>query len=235
MHGLNWYDYSARHKDDWRFTTIDPLAEKYPSISPYAYCNNNPIKFVDPTGMAPDSVIVNVETTGTGHAWITVGENENKTVYSYEPENRRDIRSKGNLIVKKGTHAKAYEKGKKKETAMTSYLVKDVSDADMTETMNTVIEKNTKIGSGTGSSETGSTDKYEVGDYNFFLYNCTTFASDALNEAGSKVLENKIMHIFGGLKTENDRFAIPLSLNNFLNRKTKTNPSIITKIYPSKK
>jgi hypothetical protein len=35
-----------------RFTTVDPLAEKYYySISPYAYCNNNPIKFVDPTGM----------------------------------------------------------------------------------------------------------------------------------------------------------------------------------------
>jgi hypothetical protein len=44
-------DYGARWKPDWYFTTVDPLAEKYYSISPYAYCNNNPIKFVDPTGM----------------------------------------------------------------------------------------------------------------------------------------------------------------------------------------
>jgi RHS repeat-associated protein len=51
MHGLSWYDYSARHKDDWRFTTVDPLAEKYYSISPYAYCGNNPLKYIDPTGM----------------------------------------------------------------------------------------------------------------------------------------------------------------------------------------
>ena len=33
-----------------RFTTIDPLAEKYPHMSPYAYCSCNPVNFVDPDG-----------------------------------------------------------------------------------------------------------------------------------------------------------------------------------------
>jgi len=52
MHGLNWYDYSARHLtlDVPRFTTVDLLAEKYYSISPYVYCANNPIKYIDPDG-----------------------------------------------------------------------------------------------------------------------------------------------------------------------------------------
>ncbi|WP_233582272.1 RHS repeat-associated core domain-containing protein [Prevotella sp. OH937_COT-195] len=44
------YDYGARRYDaaTCRFTTMDPLAEKYYSTSPYAYCVNNPMRFVDP-------------------------------------------------------------------------------------------------------------------------------------------------------------------------------------------
>jgi hypothetical protein len=44
------HDYGARWKPDWYFTTVDPLAEKYYSISPYAYVANNPLKFIDPDG-----------------------------------------------------------------------------------------------------------------------------------------------------------------------------------------
>ena len=52
MHGLNLYDYSARYYESavGRFTSIDPHAEKYYSISPYAYCYNNPLKYIDPNG-----------------------------------------------------------------------------------------------------------------------------------------------------------------------------------------
>ena len=51
-YGIDLYDYSARYMDGalGRFTTMDPMAEKYYSISPYAYCANNPMRFVDPTG-----------------------------------------------------------------------------------------------------------------------------------------------------------------------------------------
>ena len=51
--GLNWYDYSARMKDDWGFTTQDPLSEKFYNWSPYVYCYNNPMKFIDPDGKDP--------------------------------------------------------------------------------------------------------------------------------------------------------------------------------------
>ena len=30
--------------------SVDPLSDKYPSMSPYAYCANNPIKLIDPNG-----------------------------------------------------------------------------------------------------------------------------------------------------------------------------------------
>ncbi|MBQ3946295.1 MAG: hypothetical protein II670_11920, partial [Alphaproteobacteria bacterium] len=32
------------------FFSVDPMADKYPSISPYAYCSWNPVKLVDPNG-----------------------------------------------------------------------------------------------------------------------------------------------------------------------------------------
>ena len=46
-------DYGARFYDSFlpRWTTPDPLAEKYYGISPYAFCNNNPVNFVDLDGM----------------------------------------------------------------------------------------------------------------------------------------------------------------------------------------
>ncbi|MFA5640997.1 MAG: RHS repeat-associated core domain-containing protein [Bacteroidales bacterium] len=44
------YYYSARYYAPPTFISRDPMFEKYPSISPYTYCMNNPVGFVDPTG-----------------------------------------------------------------------------------------------------------------------------------------------------------------------------------------
>ena len=49
---LRLLDFSARYYDPFtcRWTTQDPLAEKYYSLSPYTYCANNPQNMADPEG-----------------------------------------------------------------------------------------------------------------------------------------------------------------------------------------
>jgi RHS repeat-associated protein len=44
--------------------SVDPMSDKYPSLSPYVYCANNPIKLVDPNG---EKVFI----TGEGEEWAT--------------------------------------------------------------------------------------------------------------------------------------------------------------------
>jgi len=42
--------FKAEHSSRW--LSPDPLAEKYPWISPYAFCSNNPVNRIDPNGCA---------------------------------------------------------------------------------------------------------------------------------------------------------------------------------------
>ena len=50
--GLDAYDFGARmyFADRMQWGQMDPLCEKYYDVSPYAYCANNPIRYIDPNG-----------------------------------------------------------------------------------------------------------------------------------------------------------------------------------------
>ena len=64
---LDEYDFGARWMDPvvgGRFTTMDPMCEKYYSVSSYAYCHGDPLNWIDPDGRFP-----NVFTAAISNIW----------------------------------------------------------------------------------------------------------------------------------------------------------------------
>ncbi|MDY6463047.1 MAG: DUF6443 domain-containing protein [Bacteroidales bacterium] len=73
LFGINWYDSGARFQTtDGIFTGIDPLAEKYYHLSPYAYCAGNPVNLIDPTGMDGYLVVWATDNGNVGHAGFAI-------------------------------------------------------------------------------------------------------------------------------------------------------------------
>ncbi len=65
--GIAYSDFGTRLYDrSASWTAIDPMAEKYYSISPYVYCIGNPARFVDPEGLS---------------TWVYANENGTYTVF----------------------------------------------------------------------------------------------------------------------------------------------------------
>ena len=54
--GLSYFGSRYYSSDLSIWLSVDPMSDKYPSTSPYAYCRNNPIILYDPNGMFDDWV-----------------------------------------------------------------------------------------------------------------------------------------------------------------------------------
>ena len=101
MNNLDFYDFDARayYPALMRFTRPDPMSEKYPGISPYAYCNNNPVRFVDLHG---DSVDI---------AQLVIHDNINNT--NYTQTLMTDLQSQTGLTISTSANGQMiYDKDK---------------------------------------------------------------------------------------------------------------------------
>ena len=84
-----------------RWMTPDPLSEKYYDVSPYAFCNNNPVNFVDPDGM---DWIKNTETGQYEWRDDVRNKSEVPSGYSYVGQYTTDILKDLNITTSYSDH-----------------------------------------------------------------------------------------------------------------------------------
>ena len=60
--GFHYYGARYYNSELSVWLSTDPMADKYPSLTPYNYCANNPVKLIDPNGM---EIWISDDATGT--------------------------------------------------------------------------------------------------------------------------------------------------------------------------
>jgi RHS repeat-associated protein len=94
MNGMNEYDYGARRRETgipvW--TTRDPMAERRPWMSPYAYCSDNPINRIDPDGKddyfdSKGNFVRHIDTKVNNILIISGKSSKSLTSYNYSSKN----------------------------------------------------------------------------------------------------------------------------------------------------
>jgi RHS repeat-associated protein len=160
--GLGWYYNQARLYDPvlMRFTTLDPLAEKYYPTSPYAYCQNDPLAKVDLDGKD----IWDIDENGNLLGCTEDKESDTFNVVFYDKYGEKTITS---ISFKYGSINKINIKGA--ERGLDFYTINS-GDADG-DRLFTFLAKNTKVewgqaktglkGSGTNYIGTSHEEKKE--------------------------------------------------------------------------
>ena len=67
--GLSYFGSRYYASDLSIWLSVDPMAHKYPSLSPYVYCANNPIKLVDPNG---EEIVISLSMDDNGNRIVNI-------------------------------------------------------------------------------------------------------------------------------------------------------------------
>ncbi|MBQ9658437.1 MAG: RHS repeat-associated core domain-containing protein [Clostridia bacterium] len=93
--GFHYYGSRYYSSEISMWLSTDPMADKYPSLSPYNYCANNPIKLIDPNG---EEIWVAKQDNGTYK--ITNGiQNKDKGIYLINSDGSRSNNKIGQALT----------------------------------------------------------------------------------------------------------------------------------------
>ena len=194
FNGLAWYDNNARYYDPilGRFTTQDPLAEKYPWLSPYNHCANNPLKFIDPDGR--DIVLViwtSGENNGVGHAGIAISNysgQQKENSYTYYDNWPQPIVT---FNVKGATSTVEAKRNIIQIQDENSFSNGNTIVPDEDYAPNAVLKIKTSFDIDSKITQVIQDSNENNKIYNGLKYNCSTFVSDALKPLFNKNIGNE--------------------------------------------
>jgi hypothetical protein len=145
-----------------------------------------PCKIIDPNGRTPR---IYVEIQGVGHTFITTGEGNNTTVYTYgrfggldkDKSSGRNLSRTGEgvLIAMKGQEALDYIKREYKDKRASIYEVTNGSDEKVDAYFNEMFNSSDKKPSGEGKYSNADNARV-VDNYDLLDNNCTTKTAEAV-------------------------------------------------------
>jgi len=148
------YDYGARiySPQVGRWLSVDPLASEFPAWSAYTFVFNNPLRFVDPTGMAPDDIIIEhtltktltrVKTDDPTDTWVRDGVTTETGLSKAQTEGRVGMMTYGGSEWKSNEVNILYGQGADK-SKVSNYTVSVLTNA-MNESGNSSIQVNSTL------------------------------------------------------------------------------------------
>jgi RHS repeat-associated protein len=220
-------DYGFRILDNRiaKFLSIDPLTKDYPELTPYQFASNTPIWGVDWDGL---EVRVYTETEGAGHTFISVGKDDDLVVYTYGRYAGTNTESHGinilsngpGVLVKlSGSTAKQYIRSKQNIDGAKAFEITDVKDADVAKFFEDQLNSSTQ--SPTKGEYAGKENAKVIDEYKLFSNNCTTKACEAINQAGSKALDEPEYPNAATGTPKKETYVIPASLESHLSTESK--------------